>query len=167
MKAFIILFLSLSSFYVVAKPYEVGNIPFDLIGKDIDGSEIRISDFKGKVVIVSFWASWCGPCRKELPVLSGIQKNATTEKLQVISINIDENRKVFKKITEILTGTQMKLVSDAQHRIGKKYGVQGIPHMVIINADGKVAAVHIGYGESQLPELINQINEIWHNKPNS
>lgn len=159
---FSILFFCFSS-NLFAAPYNVGDIPFDLVGKTIEGNEVRVSDFKGKVVIVSFWASWCGPCMKELPVLSGIQKSATTEKLQVISINYGEDRRMFKKIAEALAGTQMKLVSDSNQRTGKKYGVEGIPHMVIINAEGKVAAVHIGYGESQLPDLINEINEIARN----
>ncbi len=160
MKIFIAALFCLCSASIFAKPYEVGDIPHDLVGKTIDGTEVRVSDFKGKVVIVSFWASWCGPCMKELPVLSGIQKSATTEKLQVISINYGESRQMFKKIAGVLEGTAMKLVSDANQRTGRKYGVEGIPHMVIIDAEGKVAAVHIGYGESQLPALVDEINEI-------
>lgn len=156
-----ILFLALAfSASVFAEPYKVGDIPFDEVGKSLDGDEIKVSDYKGKVVIVSFWASWCGPCRKELPVLGGIQKSATPEKLQVISINIDEDRAIFKKIAAAISGTQMKLVYDGKKRIGRKYGVEGIPHMVIIDKDGKVASVHVGYGESQLPALIDEINEI-------
>ncbi|MEN0038126.1 MAG: TlpA disulfide reductase family protein [Cellvibrio sp.] len=150
----------LCSIVVYAEPYNVGDIPHDLVGKTIDGAEVRVSDFKGKVVIVSFWASWCGPCMKELPILGGIQKSATPEKLQVISINYGESRKLFRKIADALSDTQMKLVSDVNKKTGRKYGVEGIPHMVIIDAYGNVAAVHIGYGESQLPALIDEINEI-------
>ena len=163
MRALALSILMLVSAQAGAEPYEVGDTPFDLVGKGADGSEIRVSDFKGKVVIISFWASWCGPCRKELPVLSGIQKRATTEKLQVISINIEEDRRLYKKIVDALAGTQMKLISDASHRTSRKYGVEGIPHMVIVNAEGKVAAVHIGYDESELPALVDEINSISRN----
>jgi thiol-disulfide isomerase/thioredoxin len=152
--------LTLFSTGSLAAPNNVGDIPFDLVGKTLEGDEIKVSDYKGKVVIVSFWASWCGPCKKELPVLAGIQKSATPEKLQVISINIDEDRQLFKKLVGVLSTTQMKLVHDGKKKTGRKYGVEGIPHMVIIDEQGKVAAVHIGYGESQLPALINEINEI-------
>lgn len=145
---------------LLAAPNQVGDIPFDLVGKTLEGDEIKVSDYKGKVVIVSFWASWCGPCKKELPVLAGIQKSATPEKLQVISVNIDEDRQLFKKLVAIVSNTQMKIVHDGKKKTSKKYGVEGIPHMVIIDEQGKVAAVHIGYGESQLPDLIKEINEI-------
>lgn len=131
MKKFIAAILLLSSITGYAESYKAGDIPFDLVGKTIDGTEIRVSDYKGKIVIVSFWASWCGPCMKELPVLSGIQKSATTEKLQVISINYGESRRMFKKIADVLADSSMKLVSDMNRKTGKKYGVDGIPHIMI------------------------------------
>jgi thiol-disulfide isomerase/thioredoxin len=167
MKLLVAFILILSSSSIWAKPFAVGDEPFDFVGKGLSGDEVRVSDFKGKIVIVSFWASWCAPCRKELPALAGIQKSATPERLQVISINIDEDRRVFKKIADALSDTQLLFISDANKRAYRKYGVEGIPHMLIINAAGKVASVHIGYGEAQFPELIKEINEIARNKPAS
>ena len=79
----------------------------------------------------------------------------------MISINIDEDRRLFKKLEKALALGDMILVSDAKKRVGKKYGVEGIPHMVIIDAEGKVASVHIGYSEEMLPALVEEINEIY------
>jgi thiol-disulfide isomerase/thioredoxin len=160
----ILLFISNS---LLAEPYKAGDVPFDVVGKTSDGTEVKVSDYKGKVVIVSFWASWCPPCRKELPVLSGIQKSATAQHLQVLSVNIDEDPKLFRKLKEALALGDMILVSDAKHRVKRKYGVEGIPHMVIIDAEGKVASVHVGYGESSLPGLIDEINAVARRQPAS
>lgn len=159
--------LLLISSHLFAEPYKVGDVPFDVVGKNSEGVEVKVSDYKGKVVIVSFWASWCAPCRQELPVLSGIQKSATAKKLQVLSINIDEDRRLYKKLTEALSLGEVIMVSDAKHKVKKKYGVEGIPHMVIIDAEGKVASVHVGYGESALPGLIDEINAVARKKPAS
>jgi len=167
MKLISLVVLLLISSSLLAEPYKVGDVPFDVVGKTLDGTEVKVSDYKGKVVIVSFWASWCAPCRQELPVLSGIQKSATAKKLQVLSINIDEDRKLFKKLTEALSLGEMIMVSDAKHRVKRKYGVEGIPHMVIIDAEGKVASVHVGYGESSLPGLIDEINTVARKQPAS
>lgn len=161
MKILVSLFCLLMSSIALSDPYKAGDTPFDLVGKTSAGQEIKVSDYKGKVVIVSFWASWCGPCKKELPILARIQKSATPENLQVISINIDEDRRLFKKLEKALALGDMILVSDPKKRVGKKYGVEGIPHMVIINAEGKVASVHIGYSEEMLPALVDEINEIY------
>jgi len=167
MRVCIFLISLLFSLSASCKAPQVGDFPIDFIGKDSDGTEIKVSDFKGKVVIVSFWASWCEPCRKEFPVLSAIQKKATTEKLQVISINIDEDRKVFRKLVEAFGETSMKLVSDASKKTYNKYGVKGIPHMVIINSEGVISSIHVGYGESQLSSLVDEINEIARHRPAS
>lgn len=160
MKLITLVALLFMSTCVFAEPYKVGDIPFDVVGKNSDGTEVKVSDYRGKVVIVSFWASWCGPCRQELPVLSGIQKSATAQHLQVLSINIDEDPKLFRKLKEALALGDMILVSDAKHRVKNKYGVEGIPHMLIIDAEGKVASVHVGYGESSLPGLVDEINAV-------
>jgi thiol-disulfide isomerase/thioredoxin len=138
-------------------------VPNDL-GRDPAGHSIHLSDYRGKLIIVSFWASWCGPCRKELPVLANIQQQATRDKIVVIAVNWRETSSQFRKIKQVLKDTDLTLVSDERGYFGREYGVDGIPHMVIIGRDGKIAAVHVGYGESEIPVLVDEINSFW-NKP--
>jgi thiol-disulfide isomerase/thioredoxin len=124
----------------------------------------KLSDYRGKIVIVSFWASWCPPCRKEIIVLGQIQKHATRDKLVVLSVNWQENAQRFRDSQRQLRehGVDLTLISDEDGFIGRKYGVNAIPHMVII---GRIAAIHVGYDESQIPELVDEINKLWNATP--
>ena len=138
----------------------VGTIPEDELGKDLKGNKIRISDYHGKVVIVSFWASWCGPCKKELPVLAGVVTRVGPDQLQVLAINYRDENEPFKYVVKVLKDYPITFLRDANSKTAKKFDVQGIPRMIIIGRDGKVAADHTGYGESMIPELVEQLNAL-------
>ena len=125
----------------------------------------KLSDYEGKVVIVSFWASWCAPCRKELGILAAIQKQATRDKVVVFSVNWMESAQRFQQITHSLKDVDLTLISDENGYIGGQYGVKAIPHMVIIGRDGRIAAIHIGYGDSEFPVLADEINALWNKAP--
>ena len=137
-----------------------GSVPFDELGKDIQGSKIRISDYRGKVVILSFWASWCGPCKKELPVLAGVVKRVGPDQLQVIAVNFHDEPKPFKYVADVLKDFPITILRDQNGRTANKYEVRAIPRMIVIGRDGKVAADHTGYGEGMIPELIDQLNAL-------
>jgi thiol-disulfide isomerase/thioredoxin len=138
----------------------VGSVPWDELGKAIDGRKIKVSDYRGKVVIVSFWASWCGPCRKELPVLAGVVKRVGPEHLQVIAINYHDELKPFKFVVDVLKDYPITILRDQNGKAARKYEVRGIPRMIIIGRDGKVSSDHTGYGESALPGLIEELNRL-------
>jgi len=139
---------------------EVGSVPHDELGKDLAGNKIRVSDYRGKVVIVSFWASWCGPCRKELPVLAGIVKRVGPDHLQVIAINYQDESKPFKYVVDVLKDYPITILRDAKGTAASRYEVHGIPRMVVIGRDGKVAADHTGYAESEIPVLVKELNAL-------
>ena len=125
----------------------------------------KLSDYHGKIVIVSFWASWCPPCRKELGVLAAIQKQATRDRVVVFSVNWQESGERFQQIKRTLKDVDLTLISDENGYIGSLYGVKAIPHMVIIGRDGRIAAIHIGYGDAEIPILADKINALWNKGP--
>lgn len=139
---------------------ETGSIPHDELGKDLSGNPIRVSDYHGKVVIVSFWASWCEPCRKELPVLAGIVKRVGPDHLQVIAINYQDEVKPFKYVANALKDYPITILRDAKGKAADRYKVQGIPRMIVIGRDGKVAADHTGYAESAIPGFVEELNAL-------
>ena len=135
-----------------------GDVPPPYLGTNLEGDDVLTTQFAGKVLVVTFWASWCGPCRAELPRLEAIQKVAGKDKLQVVTINIEE-REIYRKLARALSA---KMGLSMDHDTGKKasesYGVHGIPHMVLIGRDGKVIAMHRGYDEDSLDNIIAEIN---------
>jgi len=139
---------------------EVGSVPQDELGKDLAGNQVHISDYHGKVVIVSFWASWCGPCKQELPVLAGVVKRVGPDQLQVIAINYKDDNEPFKYVVKVLKDFPITILRDQYGKAARKFKVQAIPRMIIIGRDGRVAADHTGYGEDMIPALVDQLNQL-------
>jgi thiol-disulfide isomerase/thioredoxin len=138
----------------------VGSVPFDELGKDVDGNKVTISEHRGKVVIVSFWASWCGPCRKELPILANIAKKVGPDHLKVISINFHDEPKPFRIIADAMKTLPITILKDSSGKAARKFEVRGIPRMIIIDRDGKVAADHTGYGEGSVEAIVDELNRV-------
>lgn len=143
------------------QPLKAGDVPPDIVGRDSTGKKVRLSDHRDKIVIISFWASWCPSCRQEMSALAAIQKNATRDRLEIFAVNWKENREKFHAIISALKSVDLTLLSDEDGYFGSRFGVTAIPHMIIIGRDGKIADVHIGYGEGQIPSLVDEINELW------
>jgi thiol-disulfide isomerase/thioredoxin len=136
-----------------------GTPPVDDLGVESRTSEtLKLSELKGKVVAISFWASWCGPCLKELPVLENIQKQIPKSELRIISINFGEERKLFRRHLRQLAQAEIALVHDARKRVGKAFGVESLPFLVLIDHRGDVREIKRGYSEESLPALINLMN---------
>jgi len=133
----------------------------DGLGRVLSGDAVRVSDFKGKVVVVSFWATWCPYCLKELPILANIQRVAGSEKLAVVAVNT-EDRQVFRNVVRALEkepGLGLRLTYDPDKASQKAYGVSGLPHMLIIDREGRIVRLYVGYGESQLDSIAADLNK--------
>ena len=129
----------------------------DVLGTTADGTALEVPQFKGKVLVVTFWASWCGPCMHELPMLESLQRLAGKDRLRVVAVNIEEMA-VFRKISRKLESFELTVAHDDRKRGSDAYGVHGIPHMVIIGRDGTILKVNRGYSESALDSILAEIN---------
>jgi thiol-disulfide isomerase/thioredoxin len=134
---------------------KAGDTPPPLLGHTRLNEEIKTTDYAGKVLVTTFWASWCGPCRAEMSALEKIQRIAK-DKLQVVAVNI-EDRNTFRDVTRGMHDWQIKLANDPRKQAADAYGVNGIPHMLIIGRDGKVQKVHRGYSEAFLKDLVEDV----------
>ena len=137
---------------------KAGDMAPDVVGKTADGDEVRVSQHAGKVVVVSFWATWCAYCLKELPVLENMQVSSAAPHIRVIAVNTEE-WDVFKHVRRGLKNAKMSVIYDPKNVAQKAYGVKGIPHMVIIGRDGRILQVYRGYNESFLDGIVSDINQ--------
>jgi thiol-disulfide isomerase/thioredoxin len=137
---------------------EIGEIPPDYLGKTNSGTEVRLSESVGKIRIVTFWATWCAPCLSELPVLNAVQQKGGADRIQVVAVNINDRKNDFRKALRVFEDYEIQFVFDWKKRVSKKYDVEGIPHMLIIDVDGQVAFQHVGYNEKAIPTIVEEIN---------
>jgi thiol-disulfide isomerase/thioredoxin len=124
----------------------------------LTGETIPLSSQRGKIVILTFWASWCGPCRRELPTLEKAQRLIGKDRLTIFAVSFKENPDAAKGVRKLASELQINMIDDRNGYIAGRYGISAIPHLFIIDRDGNVLANHIGYGDRSLDELVDDIN---------
>lgn len=163
MKLLQALIITLLTFSVTAAAddfkLKVGDTVPPNLGKDTNGVEVNVPDFAGKVVVISFWASWCAPCLKELPILENIQNHLGKDKVEVIAVNYKEDSRRFKQIKKKLADLNLTLTRDRRGSISKRYGVEGIPHLFVLDKMGKLAFQQRGYSEETVEKIVEILNQ--------
>jgi thiol-disulfide isomerase/thioredoxin len=116
----------------------------------LDGKELDLAAHKGKdVVILDFWATWCGPCRKGLPVLADVAKEMAKKGVVAYAVNLQESPEEIKEFLKEFP-LEIAIALDTDASVATKFMVQGIPHSVLIGKDGLVQAVHVGFSEEEV-----------------
>jgi len=135
-----------------AKPFKL-----PLLG----GGDFDLAQEKGKVIVLDFWATWCGPCVKSLPGMIDEMAAFDSKKVRFIGVNQAEAKDAVKSFLDT-RGWKLEVALDANQRVGQSFGVEGIPHTVIIGPDGKVAYVKTGYepdGAKKIAETVRKLLE--------
>jgi thiol-disulfide isomerase/thioredoxin len=121
--------------------------PVKVSGKTLDGQPFDINQYKGKVVVVDFWATWCGPCRAELPNLKNVYEKYHSKGLEVVGVSLDENKEdLIKFLAENHLPWKILVSTEANHTgfnnpIADNYGISGIPTVFLMNREGKVVSL--------------------------
>ena len=116
-----------------------------LIFEDFSGNEINLKSYQGKLVIINFWATWCQPCREEMPSLDNLYRNSSFKNLQVLAVNMEQPN--VKKVEKFLSDLDIKKIDiyfDPNLNFVKEFKLRGVPTTILVNKEGQEFARIVG-----------------------
>ncbi|GGE59997.1 thiol:disulfide interchange protein [Streptosporangium jomthongense] len=148
-----------------AIPVQAGaiNIPApDFTLESRSGDNVRLEDHRGEVVMLNFWASWCGPCRQEMPLMDDIYSRYQDLGFTILAVNVDENRDEALRFLDKVP-VNYPILYDPESSVSELYEVPAMPTTVMIDRDGNARYIHYGYKpgyeddyEAQIRELVRE-----------
>jgi cytochrome c biogenesis protein CcmG, thiol:disulfide interchange protein DsbE len=128
---------------------------------EANGRQVHLADFKGKVVVLDFWASWCPPCVEEAASLNALQQRISSQGGTVLGLSWDDDPAAYQKfLTE--HGVNFPTYTDSGKKIGTNYGTSIIPEVYLITKDGRIARKIVGPQDWTSPELTAAIDTLLH-----
>ena len=116
-----------------------------IIFEDFTNNEINLSDYKGKLVIINFWATWCAPCKKEMPSLDNLYQDSNFKNLEVFAVNMEQPNKIKTKLFfEDIGIKKLQIFFDSKLNFVKEFKLRGVPTTILINKKGEEFARIIG-----------------------
>ncbi len=122
---------------------EVGKLAPDFQLSDLDGQPVSLSDFRGQPVLLNFWATWCGPCRYEMPFLERIHREQSADGLVVLGVNMGETAEEIEQFAADF-GLSFTVLQDSDQEVALRYNVRSIPTTFLIDEDGIIRDHKIG-----------------------
>jgi peroxiredoxin len=142
------------------KPDKERHAAPDFALKDADGKIVRLSDYRGKVVLLDFWATWCGPCKFEIPWFMEFERKLKNQGLVVLGVSMDDDGWDAVKPFVNQLGINYRIVLGNDSTADNYGGVEALPTTFLIDRDGKIAAVHVGLASKS--EIEHGIEELLH-----
>lgn len=137
--------------------YKVGDYCGDFEFVDIDGNKVKLSSFKGKYILVDIWATWCPPCKREIPHLQALEKRMHGRKIVFVSMSTDKNQKIWKEVVQDTNMTGIQLHSNGDWSFSKAMGANTIPHFVLLDKKGKIVDLKMTLRPSSGDEIYNYL----------
>jgi peroxiredoxin len=131
----------------------------DFTLKSQKNGNLKLSEMRGKVILINFWASWCGPCRQEMPVLDELYRHYRSLDFTILGVNVEQNSDDAKSLLKDVTVT-FPVLFDTENKISKLYDIKGMPSTVLVDRDGNIRYVHMGYKPGVEAEYQTQIRAL-------
>lgn len=138
---------------------QVGTPAPDFALKSAAGPNLRLSEHRGQVVMINFWATWCGPCRQEMPKLEEIFSRYERAGFTLLGVNIDEDSARALRLAADL-GVSFPLLLDNEQSVSRLYDVQAMPMTVLVDRGGKVRSVHFGYRPGMEQRYLDEVRAL-------
>jgi peroxiredoxin len=129
------------------KPAQQRNVAPDFTLKDSEGKSVRLSDYRGKVVLLDFWATWCGPCEMEIPWFVDLQRKDKDRGFAVLGVSMDDDGWTSVKPFVSRLGVNYRIVMGNDETSQLYGGVDALPTTFLIDREGRIAAVHVGLAD--------------------
>ena len=123
------------------------------------GRDVSLTQYRGQVVMINFWASWCGPCRQEMPLLESIYKKYNKLGFTLLGVNVEPDSKAADDWLQA-TPVSFPILYDKESKVSKLYEVAGMPSTVIIDRRGKLRMLHRGYKPGDENEYLDSIRSL-------
>ena len=136
-----------------------GNNPPQFELKNLNGEVASLASFKGKTVLLNFWASWCGPCRQEMPLLDAMSQRYSAAGFVLLGIDVEEDNTDAKKIVKDLK-ISYPILFDTENKVSKLYSVETMPTTVMVDKKGKIRFINHGYKAGDENKYRDQIREL-------
>jgi peroxiredoxin len=124
-----------------------------------EGGNLRLAEQRGQVVLINFWASWCGPCRVEMPHLNRLHDKYKASGFMVLGVNIDDDPR-HGAATAVRWGVRFPVLLDASKAVTRRYDLGAMPSTVLVDRDGRIRYLHRGYRDGLEAEYERQIREL-------
>jgi len=131
----------------------------DFTLKSRSGENIKLSELRGQVVMINFWASWCGPCRQEMPLLDQLYQRYRPMGFTLLGVNVEEDSSAADKVLKEIP-VSFPVLYDNKNQVSENYQVRAMPSTVLIDRDGKVRYLHEGYKAGYEEAYQQQIREL-------
>jgi len=147
---FAVLILCLSTSVFAVSPGDIA--PNFKLKNLATGKADTLKSYRGKVVYLDFWASWCGPCRQSLPLLNGLRKELKNKGFEVIAVNLDENLSDATDFLKQFPVTYPVLL-DPNGKVPSHYNLPGMPTSYLIDRKGRIQKIHVGFKEKDIEDI--------------
>jgi len=131
----------------------------DFALKSSTGENLRLSEYRGDVVMINFWATWCGPCRQEMPLLDELYNRYQRVGFNLLGVNIDDDSRRAMQMAEEL-GIDFPVLFDATKEVSRLYEVEAMPVTVLVDREGTVRYVHHGYKPGYEQKYLDQVRAL-------